>query len=78
MNKNFKDLIWSGLGVSLILFCTPIGIYSGIQGLKLQRRLKIGDTNEVEKCKSRIKISWGITILFYIIIIILATTGVLD
>lgn len=78
MNKNFKDLIWSGLGVSLIFLCAPIGIYSGIQGLKLQRRLKIGDTNEVEKCKSRIKISWGITILSFIIIIILAATGVLD
>ena len=78
MNKNFKDLMWMGLGVSLIFLCTPIGIYSGIQGLKLKRRLKIGDTNEVEKCKSRIKISWGITILSYIIIIILAATGVLD
>lgn len=78
MKKNFKDLIWSGLGFALLFFCWPIGIYSGIQSIKLQRRLKIGDTNEVEKCKFRIKICWGITLFFYILTIILALTGVLD
>lgn len=78
MTKNFKYQMWAGLGGSMILFCTPLGIYTCLQGMKLQRRLKIGDYDEVEKCVSHIKVSWGIVIAFYVLLIILAATGALD
>ena len=78
MSKNFKYQMWAGLGSSMILFCMPLGIYTSLQGMKLQRRLKIGDYEEVEKCVSRIKISWGVVIAFYVLLILLAATGAFD
>ncbi len=78
MSNNFKYQLWAGLGAAMVLFCMPLGIYTGLQGMKLQRRLKIGDYEEVEKCISHIKISWVVVFAFYILIGILAATGVFD
>ena len=78
MSKDSKYRLWASTGIIMILFCTPIGIYSGILGSRILRFLKIGDYEQIEKCVSRIKICGIIVIAFYVLAIILGSLGVLD
>ena len=61
----------------MVLICMPLGIYTCLQAMKLQRRLKIGDYEEADKCVSHIKISWGVVFALYVLLIILTATGAL-
>lgn len=78
MKIEFKYRIWIGLGSALIIFCTPIGIYSSLQSIKAIRRLKLGDYEALEKCIVNIKRSWLIVLIFYAFLVILGLTGALD
>lgn len=70
--KYFKYRLWAGLGTALILYCLPVGIYTCLQGMKIFRLLKIGDTSTADKCVKHIKISIISVIAFYVLIVIIA------
>lgn len=78
MNGSFKQRLWIGLGIACIFMCTPVGIYTCYQAIKMERCLRIGDLDEFENRKRNIKIGWGVVIAFYVIMIILSASGVLD
>ena len=78
MKIEFKYRIWIALGSTLILICTPIGIYSSFQSIKAIRRLKIGDYEALEKCVINIKRSWLVVLIFYIFLLVLGLIGALD
>lgn len=78
MKIEFKYRIWIALGSTLILFCTPIGIYSSFQSIKALRRLKLGDYKALERCVINIKRSWLVVLIFYVLILVLGLTGAFD
>lgn len=78
MNENLKQRMWLGLGVATIVFCLPIGLYTAYQGIKMEKCLRIGDLEEFESRKGKIKTAWLIILACYVVMIILKYLGVFD
>ena len=78
MNSNSNPRLWMFLGNILWLLCTPLGLYTMFQSIKISSSIRINDIERVNLCVKRIKNCWIAAGIFWILIIVLGVTGVFD